>query len=103
MADSNSVVTCFAEVKYSNRPCQVDWPKGNSNPLSCGEGGGGQGLGSSGHMFMAHHEHWYTSADGGLNFLTGTAPGTPGGGFDYARTAGSRTEPSGTVRARRGV
>ena len=48
---------------------------------------------------MFHHSHWYASNDGGHNFVRGTAPGTPGGGFDYVRQPGSRTQPAGTCFA----
>jgi len=77
---------------------QVQWPHAEKSPLGCGEGGGGQGLGSSSYQMMFHHSNWFSSADGGYTYFTGTLPaGYPLGStsFDYVRTAGSRTQPSG--------
>jgi hypothetical protein len=76
---------------------QVQWPDSKKSPQICGEGGGGQGLGSSPYQIMFHHSNWWSSADSGETFFEGTvpAPGYPLGAFDYIRTAGSRTQPSG--------
>jgi hypothetical protein len=35
------------------------WKPGEKSPGSCGEGGGGQGMGTSPHQVMFHHSHWY--------------------------------------------
>ena len=56
-------------------------------------------MGTSPHQIMFHHSNWWSSNDGGHNFLRGTTPGSPGG-FDYVREAGSRTEPSGVYENR---
>jgi len=71
------------------------WQPGERAPYECGEGGGGQGIGSSLYQIMLHHSNWFVSADGGHNYKIGDAPGG-GSGFDYVRQAGSRTEPTGT-------
>ena len=71
------------------------WQPGERAPYECGEGGGGQGIGSSLYQIMFHHSNWFVSADGGHNYKIGDAPGG-GSGFDYVRQAGSRTEPTGT-------
>ena len=80
---------------------QVQWPDTKTSPLNCGEGGGGTGLGSSPYQMMFHHSNWWSSADGGYTFFQGTvpAPGFPTGAFDYVRTGGSRTQPSGVYFA----
>ena len=70
------------------------WATGEKAPASCGEGGGGQAMGTSGHLIMFHHQHWWSSSDGGHNFERGNLPGG-GGAFDYVRQAGSRVEPAG--------
>ena len=51
-------------------------------------------MGTSGHLIMFHHQHWWSSSDGGHNFERGNLPGG-GGAFDYVRQAGSRVEPTG--------
>ena len=72
------------------------WQPGEQDPGSCGEGGSGESMGTSGYQVMFHHSHWYQSSDGGHNFVRGNTPGTPGGGFAYFRQANSRVEPAGT-------
>jgi len=74
------------------------WNATEKSPGSCGEGGGGQGLGASGNMIMFHHKNWWQSGDGGHNWIRGDLPGG-GSSFDYVRKAGSRSEPAGTVFA----
>ena len=74
------------------------WKPTEKSPGSCGEGGGGQGMGASGKVIMFHHNHWWSSLDGGHNFLRGDLPGVAGG-FDYIRQPGSRSEPAGTCFA----
>ena len=77
------------------------------NPASCnastmptaGEGGGGLGMGTSPYQIMFHRSDYWASADGGENFFHGTIKEVPSGAFDYVRTAGSRTEPSGVYVA----
>ena len=71
------------------------WQQGEKSPGSCGEGGGGQGMGASGKTIMFHRNHWWSSLDGGHNWLRGNLPGGAGS-FDYLRQAGSRSEPNGT-------
>ena len=73
---------------------QAFWPNASTMP-ACGEGGGGMGMGTSPHQIMFHRSDYWVSADGGENFFHGTFEGVPSGAFDYVRTAGSRTEPSG--------
>lgn len=75
------------------------WNATEKSPDACGEGGGGQGMGDSLHQIMFHHNNWWASADGGHNYIRGETPGSPGGGFDYVRQAGSRTQPSGVYFA----
>ena len=70
------------------------WAAGEKAPASCGEGGGGQNMGTSGHLIMFHHQHWWSSSDGGHNFVRGNLPGG-GSAFDYVRQSGSRMEPAG--------
>ena len=70
------------------------WAPAEKSPGACGEGGGGTGMGASGKLVMFHKNHWYSSHDGGHNFIRGDLPGG-GGGFDYVRLPGSRSEPSG--------
>jgi photosystem II stability/assembly factor-like uncharacterized protein len=72
-----------------------NWKDGEKAPDGCGEGGGGQGMGASGHVVMFHRNNWWASEDGGHNFQQGTLPGSAGG-FDYVRKAGSRSAPAGT-------
>jgi len=72
------------------------WSDGEISPGWCGEGGGGQGLGTSGKLVLFHRNHWASSVDGGHNWIRGNTPGAPGGSFVYERAAGSRSEPSGT-------
>eukprot|EP00947_MAST-08B_sp_MAST-8B-sp1_P001533 g1533.t1 len=74
------------------------WNSTEKSPGSCGEGGGGQGMGASGKLLMFHRTSWWFSEDGGHNFVEGHLPGTAGS-FDYVRQSGSRTEPAGTVFA----
>jgi hypothetical protein len=74
------------------------WKDTEASPGSCGEGGGGSCMGTSGACLMYHHNNWYSSLDGGHNFIQGDLPGS-GGSFDYFRKAGSRAEPSGAVFA----
>ena len=74
------------------------WIDGEANPGSCGEGGGGIGMGASGKLAMFHHNHWYSSLDRGHNWKRGDTP-APAGGFDYERDEWSRTEPSGRCYA----
>jgi hypothetical protein len=83
-------------VSWTDGKSWQSWTKDEKDPSSCGEGGGGSAMGTSGQAVMFHHSNWYASNDGGHNWVRGTAPGTPGGGFDYIRVAGSRTEPAGT-------
>jgi len=59
-------------------------------------------MGASGKLIMFHHQHWYSSIDGGVNFIRGNLPGG-GGAFDYVRQAGSRSEPAGTCYALMGA
>ena len=75
------------------------WAPDEKAPAACGEGGGGQGMGSSPYQIMFHHSTWWASSDGGHNFIRGNTPGSPGGGFDYVRQTGSRTQPSGVYFA----
>jgi len=75
------------------------WNATEKSPMACGEGGGGQGMGNSPHQIMFHHSNWWASSDGGHNFIQGKTPGSPGGGFDYVRQAGSRIQPSGVYFA----
>ena len=70
------------------------WAPAEKSPGACGEGGGGTGMGASGKLVMFHKNHWYSSHDGGHNFIRGDLPGG-GGAFDYVRRPGSRSEPSG--------
>lgn len=77
---------------------QATWPNASTMPTS-GEGGGGLGMGTSPHQIMFHRSDYWLSADGGENFFHGTFEGVPSGAFDYIRTAGSRTEPSGVYFA----
>ena len=70
------------------------WAPAEKSPGACGEGGGGTGMGTSGKLVMFHKTHWYSSHDGGHNFIRGDLPGG-GGAFDYVRLPGSRSEPSG--------
>jgi len=77
---------------------QAFWPNASTMP-ACGEGGGGMGMGTSPHQIMFHRSDYWVSADGGENFFHGTFEGVPSGAFDYVRTAGSRTEPSGVYFA----
>jgi len=72
------------------------WNASEKSPGQCGEGGGGSSMGASGKMTMFHGNHWWYSGDAGHNFVIGNLPGG-GGGTDYVRLAGSRTEPSGMV------
>jgi len=74
------------------------WAPKEKSPGSCGEGGGGQGMGASGKVIMFHRNNWWSSLDGGHNFKQGSLPGPPGA-FDYVRQPGSRTEPAGTCFA----
>merc|ERR1711865_1097800 len=74
----------------------VGWNSTEKSPGQCGEGGGGSGMGASGKMLMFHRNHWWFTEDGGRNFKIGNLPGG-GGGFDYVRQAGSRSEPAGLV------
>eukprot|EP00038_Savillea_parva_P004159 m.134648 g.134648 ORF g.134648 m.134648 type:complete len:922 (-) comp11396_c0_seq1:189-2954(-) len=76
------------------------WEPNEKSPGGCGEGGGGQAMGASGHLVMFHHSNWWYSSDGGHNFVQNKLP--DGGsvvGFDYVRQAGSRSEPNGTCFA----
>ena len=73
------------------------WGKSEAAPYTCGEGGWGWSLGTSGHVLMFHHENWWYSGDGGYNFVQNTFPGPGGLGMAYVRQAGSRAEPNGTV------
>ena len=77
---------------------QAAWPNASTMPAA-GEGGGGLGMGTSPHQIMFHRSDYWASADGGENFFHGTFEGVPSGAFDYIRTAGSRTEPSGVYFA----
>jgi hypothetical protein len=77
---------------------QAAWPNASTMPTA-GEGGGGLGMGASPYQIMFHHSDYWASADGGENFFHGTFEGVPSGAFDYVRTAGSRTEPSGVYVA----
>lgn len=77
---------------------QAAWPNASTMPAA-GEGGGGLGMGASPHQIMFHRSDYWASADGGENFFHGTFEGVPSGAFDYVRTAGSRTEPSGVYVA----
>jgi len=72
------------------------WAPDEKAPYACGEGGGGQGIGSSPYQIMFHHSNWFVSSDGGHNYKIGDAPGgATGDGFDYVRQPGSRTAPTG--------
>jgi len=78
------------------------WPAWNStekNPYGCGEGGGGQGMGASGRGIMFHHRSWWSSEDGGRNWVQGNNLLSGAGAFDYVREPNSRSEPSGTCFA----
>ena len=77
---------------------QAAWPNASTMPAA-GEGGGGLGMGTSPYQIMFHRSDYWSSADGGENFFHGTFEGVPSGAFDYIRTAGSRTEPSGVYVA----
>jgi hypothetical protein len=77
---------------------QAAWPNASTMPAA-GEGGGGLGMGTSPYQIMFHRSDYWSSADGGENFFHGTFEGVPSGAFDYVRTAGSRTEPSGVYFA----
>lgn len=77
---------------------QAAWPNASTMPAA-GEGGGGLGMGASPYQIMFHRSDYWASADGGENFFHGTFEGVPSGAFDYIRTAGSRTEPSGVYVA----
>lgn len=77
---------------------QAAWPNASTMPTA-GEGGGGLGMGTSPYQIMFHRSDYWASADGGENFFHGTIKGVPSGAFDYVRTAGSRTEPSGVYVA----
>ena len=70
------------------------WAPAEKSPGACGEGGGGTGMGASGKLVMFHRNHWYSSLDGGHNFIRGDLPGSASA-FDYVRRPGSRSEPSG--------
>mmetsp|Transcript_9058 Transcript_9058/g.29940 ORF Transcript_9058/g.29940 Transcript_9058/m.29940 type:complete len:377 (-) Transcript_9058:1508-2638(-) len=74
------------------------WAKGEASPGSCGEGGGGQGMGRSRKAIMFHRNHFYNSSDGGRNWARGNLP-APMGAFVYVRQPGSRTEPAGACFA----
>ena len=76
----------------------ADWPNASTMPAS-GEGGGGVAMGASPYQIMFHDSSYWATADGGENFFHGTFEGIPSGAFDYVRTAGSRTEPSGVYFA----
>jgi hypothetical protein len=73
------------------------WATSEAAPYTCGEGGWGFSLGTSGHVLMFHHSDWWYSGDGGYNFVQNTFPGSGGLGLAYVRQAGSLTEPNGTV------
>ena len=78
-----------------------DWPLLNALLNTAGGAtwvslhhGGGVGMGRSGKTIMFHHNHWWSSLDGGHNWTRGDLP-TGGGAFDYERIASSRSEPAG--------
>ena len=74
------------------------WNKNETSPGWCGEGGGGQGMGTSGKTIMFHHSSWGFSEDGGQNWIRGNLPGGAGA-FAYLRKYASRAEPEGTCFA----
>ena len=71
------------------------WADGEASPGYCGEGGGGIGLGASGHAIMSHHSWLTVSSDGGHNWARHDLPGGACC-FEYVRQAGSRSEPTNT-------
>ena len=98
-------------VSWDDGASWSDWSATEKSPGACGEGGGGQGMGSSPYQIMFHHSTWWASSDGGHNFIRGNTPGSPGGGFDYcsvrvrpggsgARDAEGKTGPAEARRAR---
>merc|ERR1712194_106386 len=75
------------------------WNSTEKNPYGCGEGGSGQGMGKSGKVIMFHRRSWWSSEDGGRNFIQGNDLLSGAGAFDYVREPNSRSEPSGTCFA----
>jgi len=74
------------------------WKDSEANPYWCGEGGGGEAMGTSGKAVMMHKHTYGQSSDGGHNWMRANAPGNvhSKGAFAYVRLPGSRAEPAGT-------
>jgi len=90
-------------VSWDDGTSWQSWTKDEKDPNRIGEGGGGSAMGASGYVVMFHRSDFYASDDGGHNWNIQSAPGSITGGFDYIRTADSRTDPAGpcfvTMRA----